>query len=304
MGIVVFLSILVVILAISVIFLISKQQNVVSLNNQTIEENKELDRIRANLVDSKRQLEKDISNLEEILNNNIKHQKEISQNAFENYCEILDNCYKEKEEEYDILIKNMENAYSNLQMKLNAEAAKVQNDLDKVRATRDAAVEAHRKEKEIKEQSSFYCLSPSKNDLDDIKKLDRIKDDLHNPRILSMLIWSTFFQKDMTSLCNNILGPNVITGIYKITNQKTDECYIGQSVDVAKRWKDHAKCGLGIDTPDKNKLYKSMMEDGIWNFSWELLEECPRADLNNKERFYIDLYKSYDYGFNSNVGIK
>ena len=29
----------------------------------------------------------------------------------------------------------------------------------------------------------------------------------------------------------------------------------------------------------------AMKEDGIWNFSWELLEECPRADLNEKERF-------------------
>ena len=29
------------------------------------------------------------------------------------------------------------------------------------------------------------------------------------------------------------------------------------------RWKQHAKCGLGIDTPAANKLYKAMQEDGI-----------------------------------------
>jgi group I intron endonuclease len=80
-------------------------------------------------------------------------------------------------------------------------------------------------------------------------------------------------------------------------------CYIGQAVDLARRWKDHAKCGLGIDTPASNKLYKAMIEDGLWNFSFEILEECPSAQLNEKEKYYIQLYKSYEFGYNSNKGI-
>ena len=107
----------------------------------------------------------------------------------------------------------------------------------------------------------------------------------------------------MTALCNNVLGTTTVTGIYKITNQKDNMCYVGQAVDVATRWKQHAKCGLGIDTPAGNKLYKAMIQDGIWNFSWELLEQCPRPDLDEKEKFYINLYQSYEYGYNSNTGI-
>jgi len=60
---------------------------------------------------------------------------------------------------------------------------------------------------------------------------------------------------------------------------------------------------LGIDTPASNKLYKAMIEDGLRNFSFEILEECPTAQLNEKEKYYIQLYKSYDYGFNNNRGI-
>ena len=82
---------------------------------------------------------------------------------------------------------------------------------------------------------SFYSLNPNQNDLDDIQALERIKPKLHQPRILSMLIWSTYFQKPMTQLCNNIVGLKEVCGIYKITNQKTNQCYIGQSVDIAKR---------------------------------------------------------------------
>ena len=64
------------------------------------------------------------------------------------------------------------------------------------------------------------------------------------------------------------------------------------------------KCGLGIDTPAGNKLYKSMQEYGVWNFAFEVLEECPRDQLNEKEKYYIDLYNSYEFGFNSNRGNK
>lgn len=222
-------------------------------------------------------------------------QKELSQNAFENYCEILNKSYQEREEEYNKHITLLKESYANIQAEINAE-------LDKIQATRTAALQAQLKEKEIKEKLSFYCLTVKQTDLDDIKVLERIKSQLHNPRILSMLIWSTYFQKPMTNLCNNVIGTEIKSGIYKITNQKDNLCYIGQAVDLARRWKDHAKCGLGIDTPASNKLYQSMIEDGIWNFSFEILEECPREQLNEKEKYYINLYDSKNYGYNVTKG--
>ena len=223
---------------------------------------------------------------------------------FEIYEELLDRDYQEKEEEYDNLLKSLQDSYDEEQDDLLDEIAEIQSKLEHLRATRAAAIQAQIKEKEIKEQLSFYCLQPTANELDDIRALERVKPNLHQPRILCMLIWSTYFQKPMTALCNNVLGTTIVTGIYKITNQETDECYIGQAVDVAKRWKDHAKCGLGIDTPASNKLYKAIQEYGIWNFSWELLEQCSKEELDEKEHFYIDLYDSKNYGYNSSIGIK
>lgn len=246
---------------------------------------------------------------QQILNND----KTASQ-AFEQYCDILENSYNKIENEYNNYANSMNKAYNKLQddlMKayidkkdeLNLKITAVQNDLYKISATRAAAIEAINREKEIKEQLDFYCLQIPQEDLDDIKILERIKDKLHQPRILSMLIWKTYYQKPMTQLCNNILGLSIVCGIYKITNQKTNECYIGQAVDIDKRWKDHAKCGLGIDTPVGNKLYKAMKEYGLNNFSFELLEECPRELLNEKEMFYIQSYQSDKFGYNSNKGI-
>lgn len=251
-----------------------------------------------NINDSTNQLDK----IQTIINNSEKNQEKISQDAFNNYLKILENEYDKKEKEYNLLCQNLDNAYEKQQILILEEINKNKAELDKIKSTRAAAIDAQRKEKEIKEKLSFYCLNLSKTDIQDIQKLEDLKPSLHNQRILSMLIWSTFFQKQMTALCNNVLGTNTIIGIYKITNQKNNMCYIGQSTDIANRWKQHAKCGLGIDTPPANKLYKAMIEEGIWNFSWELLEQCSREELDEKEKFYINLYQSYEFGYNSNTG--
>lgn len=69
-----------------------------------------------------------------------------------------------------------------------------------------------------------------------------------------------------------------------------------------KRWNEHCKCACGIDCPSGNKLYAAMQKDGIENFTFELLEECSREELNQKETFYINLYQSVSYGYNSQNG--
>ena len=238
------------------------------------------------------------------IQNAIDNQQEMSSNAFKNYCDILEKKYKEVEEEHDMEIEALNTAYSNLQLKLLREADEVRSDLDKIKATRAAAIEAARREKDIESNLTFYCLDISDADKRDIAKLEALKPSLNKPRVLSMLIWQTWFQKPLKALSANVVGATDATGIYKITNIKTKECYIGQAIHIKERWAEHAKCGLGIDTPAGNKLYKAIQEFGLWNFSFEVLEVCPQNQLNEKEKYYIDLYSSYDYGYNSTRGNK
>ena len=238
------------------------------------------------------------------IQNAIDNQQEMSSNAFKNYCDILEKKYKEVEEEHDMEIEALNTAYSNLQLKLLRETDEVRSDLDKIKATRTAAIEAARREKDIESNLTFYCLDISDADKRDIAKLEALKPSLNKPRVLSMLIWQTWFQKPLKTLSANVVGVTDATGIYKITNIKTKECYIGQAIHIKDRWTEHAKCGLGIDTPAGNKLYKAIQEFGLWNFSFEVLEVCPQNQLNEKEKYYIDLYSSYDYGYNSTRGNK
>ena len=276
-------------------------------NDRLEKTNQELNSIKAQLDEKIENLKKDIKdklNETSQVNENLTRMKDTIYQAFCEYANTLENNYHESEAEYDELIEDLETAYDEKQDELAEMLDNERMELDKISRVRAAAIQAQIKEKEIKEQSAFYCLNISKLDLDDIEVLERIKPKLHQPRILSMLIWSTYYQKPMTSLCNNILTKDTVCGIYKITNQTNDMCYIGQSVDIAKRWKDHAKCGLGIDTPASNKLYKAMQEDGLHNFSWELLQTCDRDELDEREKYYIELYQSKEYGYNSTAGNK
>ena len=276
---------------------IAHQNTELKRNNEYLKTEQELEQIKL------KSLKEKISELNNTLNNINQNYENNAKQAFQNYCELLNNEYDKKENEYKTLEEKLQNNYNIAQEKALKELKTIEEELNKIKATRKAAIQAQLKEKEIKEAKDFYSLTISETDLFDIKALERVKKQLHQPRILSMLIWKTYYQKPMTDLCNNVLGTTVKTGIYKITNQLNDCCYIGQSVDVSARWKEHAKCGLEIDTPPANKLYKAMIEDGLYNFSFELLEECSKDLLNEKERFYIELYQSDKFGYNNNKGI-
>lgn len=213
--------------------------------------------------------------------------------AKEQYANTLEKNYKNIENKYDREIKTREEELS------NAEA-----ELKDIKSSLSAAAEAQLREREKEEKLDFYKLQVSSTDLEDIVKLNSFKLSLHNPVVISKLIWNLYFQKQTTEMCNRILGKEKICGIYKITNIKTKQCYIGQSVDIGQRWKDHCKCGLGIDASSTNKFYNAMQKDGIWNFTFELIEKCARNELDKKEKQWIEMYQANIYGYNGNKGNK
>ena len=200
-------------------------------------------------------------------------------------------------------IENIHKDLNNIRQSAIQEKEQIQTEINKLKASLSAGVEARLREQEKKDKINFYKLFISEADLADVKMLQNLKSSFHKPVVLSKLIWTQYFQKQMTELCDRVLGKKTVCGIYKITNLLTEQCYIGQSVNISDRWKQHCKCGLGIEASATNVLYNSMQRDKIWNFSFELLEECPKELLNEKERFWINMYQSNIYGLNTLKGI-
>jgi group I intron endonuclease len=75
-------------------------------------------------------------------------------------------------------------------------------------------------------------------------------------------------------------------GIYKITSP-TNRIYIGQSINIEKRFKDYINLK---NCKNQIKLYNSFLKYGVENHKFEIVEECNIDLLNNKERYYQDLF--------------
>lgn len=266
------------------------QNNIKDLENQKYS-------LEATLNQKKQQLNQDLMRFKEIrqeqLNTEFQHEKAMIQNFVEKEYE------KARKE-----IATVQNSAKDAREAASQQYEQLQKELNEIKSSLHASNEARKRQQQEKEKINFYQLSINDNDLEDVKKLENLKSSLHNPVVLSKLIWTQYFQKQTTELCNRILGTEKISGIYKITNRITNQCYIGQSVDIAQRWKDHIKCGLGIDASATNKLYNNMQEYKIWNFTFELLEPCEKSMLNEKQTFWISAYESNKYGLNITKGNK
>lgn len=96
-------------------------------------------------------------------------------------------------------------------------------------------------------------------------------------------------------------------GVYKITNTITGKCYIGQAVDIRSRLMEH----VNNNHPKKLVIYKAIEKYGANNFEARILTiintfgKNPneiKKELNYHECFYIDLYDSYNNGYNMTPG--
>lgn len=91
-------------------------------------------------------------------------------------------------------------------------------------------------------------------------------------------------------------------GIYKITNLLTGKSYIGQSVNIATRWSQHKSTSRSIETLDGNELHKDILELGIDNFSFEVIEETTVDKLDEREIYWISYYDTFYNGYNHTLG--
>lgn len=89
----------------------------------------------------------------------------------------------------------------------------------------------------------------------------------------------------------------IICGIYKITNKINNKIYIGQSVDIIDRFRRHKRA------KDDYIIHKAIRKYGVDNFTFEIIEECPREELDDKEKFWIKYYNSFsNNGYNMTPG--
>ena len=155
-------------------------EDIIQQNNTIEEKNKELRKISESLKiekvmvsnqlndlqnEHKREKER-LQDLQNTINTTIDNQNQLAQTAYENYCENLENKKRIKEQEIleseewlnKALEKHQEEVLNNMEIldsKYKKEKDKIEEDLEQLKATRAAIIQANIKEKEIEENYTF-----------------------------------------------------------------------------------------------------------------------------------------------------
>ena len=307
----------------------NKLKATIKLDIQTREENAKSIEESQRLLQAQNQLNEKISNLNNDYNSLIKeidflkdkkkilddNYQQASLNA-EMYCQKANELASEKfaqsaeqmaqkyqqaednyQQEYLKAIEESTKEYTNLIIQKQEELNKISQELVEAKAKQNAIVEANKRAEEVKQKEQFYKLNLSEIDIEEIKKLRSIIPYLRSAEPINKVIWKVYYEKSYTDLIGRVIGQGIHTGIYKITNIENQKCYIGQAVNIADRWKQHIKRGVGAEAPTRNKLYPAMYELGPEQFTFEILEECDKSLLDSREDYWQEFYQAKEFGY-------
>ena len=213
--------------------------------------------------------------------------EKAKEDAKQTYLETLSDMVTDVMSEYGIKSKELE---------------EVLLKLEEAHAKADAAVKVNKRAEMERQQKDFYRIQLSPEDLEEIKRLSEVEQYLRDKEPLNKVIYKCYYEKPLTSMIGRVLGNRKIMGIYKITNLDNGMCYVGQSVDVADRWRQHVKRGVGAEPVTQNKLYPAMKSIGVENFMFELIEECKGNELTPREKYWTDFYQAQTYGYTVKKG--
>lgn len=158
---------------------------------------------------------------------------------------------------------------------------------------------AMRQNRDAQEDENRRYLEVPPHERAEVAELTDVCRHLRNPVPLYKAIYETYFRTPVGTLAND-LGAKGKCGIYRITDRVNGKLYIGQAVDIGDRWRQHVRRGSGaeVGTISGSKLYGAMMEHGLWNFRFEIVEEVEREKLNEREKFWIEYFGAVEFGYN------
>lgn len=199
---------------------------------------------------------------------------------------------------------NVENEFNDFAAEMREKHTEIEKEIKFAEDKQKEIIEEYKRAEEIKQNKNFYRIVLSESAIEDVKKLRKVADELHDPTVLYKLIYKTYYETPFNEMVGRVVTGRGNTGIYKITNLENGKVYIGQTKQAFKeRWRTHLKRGVKAEPGTQNKLYAAMWQEGAENFTFEVLAECDTTELNKKEKEYISFFHANTWGYNSNSGI-
>ena len=192
--------------------------------------------------------------------------------------------------------------YENKILEKNLELINLEKEIEDYRTKRDVINQEILRSRAIEEDEDFYKIQLSESVKHDLQLLSSFRNEFLKIDSLDKLIYDGYIKAAVDEMTKRILQGRAPSGIYKITRLKTGEVYIGKSTDIKSRWQQHCKSCYHCGTISHSTLHDTMQKDGIWNFTFELLEEVPKDKLTEREKYWINFYDSKNYGLNQREG--
>ena len=291
--------------------LAEEKKNKVNKMQQELEEiQKTNNSIIANLEKNAETLRNSISEMNKQREEIIKNEKKRIDSELNEYKEKIEIITNQKiENDYKFLLEEVEeNLFRFIQKTMisSSEAAerltKTFAELEEYEKKRAAANEALLRERELAEKKDFYRVCLSEDDKNDMELIRSLITKINNRSALNKLIWEVYAKKNVAILCKNVLENREFSGIYKFTHIKTGQVYIGKSTNLKKRMQEHYKSAFDLSTIASSAFHIALKKYGIDEFTYEVLEECSKEQLTEREKYWIGFYESDKYGFNERRG--
>lgn len=285
------------------IYYLKKQTlEVVQINTDNQRKNAEIEKEIAHNREVLSNIKNSITFENDILSSLLKSQEEMRESAqkqadeaYQARVSALVKSYKEKEQELSLTFdaKNQD-----LLKKISIEAGKLAD----LQAKQLSYIQAKQRQEEIDSNQDYYRLALDEIDINDITLLRELQPRFVKKESIDKLIWEVYYKPAYDILMAHLF-PNAVKycGIYRITDLTTGKSYIGQSVDIKERFRQHIKSALTYGKVT-NKLYSAMQKSGVHNFVFEVLEEVARDKLNERETYWIEFYKTKELGLNGTKG--
>ena len=204
------------------------------------------------------------------------------------------------DDKYNLTVVDYENKMFDIRCKFEAEEQDLNSQIIQKRNEINALIEQFKKDEEARKEADFYRIPITPAAQNDINKLKGVAAQLNNPSTLYKLIWKEYYENGFNAMIGRVLGNDKEkSGIYKITDIRNQMCYIGQTTNFKNRWRTHAKRAVKAEEGTSNRLYQDMWENGLENYTFQIVEICGKDKLTEREKFYIDFFNSKEWGFNS-----
>lgn len=244
------------------------------------------------------------------LNTYFDNQKALRQSELDTHFDLI---AKEKQDNLDLQYRQLINEFNKKENEAKDKTEKIIIEIEKNRQAiidetkwqqeKFEALLAPIKQYEMEQQQRlFYTVQLSEQEKEDINYLiNYASNKIYNKDAINKIIWSEYIKPNLDQTLKRV-GVEEKPGIYKLTNINNGKSYIGKSTNVKKRISDHYKGVAGISTISKQIVHDEMRASGIWNWTIEIIIYSDKDKLNELEKYYINFFKSNEWGFNKTKG--